>query len=71
MLNCFFFLSVRHFRLFGGNNYNLGKVIFINNLKLFNNFPVFYQTLVLGIKNEAAKIFGPAPFLLMFPLHRF
>lgn len=56
MLNCFFFHSVRHLRL-GKNNYNLGKVIFINNLKLFNDFSILSsQIVLLGIKSEAAKL---------------
>lgn len=56
MLNCFFFHSVRHLRL-GENNYNLGKVIFINNLKLFNDFSILSsQIVLLGIKSEAAKL---------------
>lgn len=38
------------------NNYNLGKVIFINNLKLFNDFSILsYQALLSGIKHEAAE----------------
>lgn len=41
MLGCFFLsFHLTFMRAFGGekNNYNLGKVIFINNLKLFNDF---------------------------------
>lgn len=40
MLGCFSFYSIWRLweHLGKKNNYNLGKVIFINNLKLFNDF---------------------------------